>query len=48
MGVPAGVDGDQQEGREMGKTNPLIALRAHDELSGRSGREGSIEGQKND
>lgn len=32
----------------MGKTNPLIALRAHDELRGRGGREGSIEREKND
>jgi hypothetical protein len=26
----------------LGMTNPLIALRAHDELSGRIGRESSI------
>jgi hypothetical protein len=30
-------------GGRLGTTNPLIALRAHDELSGRIGRKSSIE-----
>lgn len=43
MGVPAGAMRSAGGGR-LGKTDPLIALRAHDELSGKIGRESSIGG----